>query len=63
MGQQVEMPNLYHAIVTFLPPDVMVLDGTPFGLDGRLSTDRAACHFSAADSGREVRALIESLLL
>jgi hypothetical protein len=63
MARHVEMPNPDHAVVTCLPPDTMVLVGEPFGLDGGSSTERAACHFPAAESGSEVRALIASLLL
>jgi hypothetical protein len=63
MDRHVEMPNPDHAVVMCLAPDAMVLVGEPFGLDNGLSTERAACHFPAAESGREVRALIASLLL
>jgi hypothetical protein len=63
MDRHIEMPDLGHAVVTCLAPDAMVLVGEPFGLDNGFSTERAACHFPAAESGREVRALIASLLL
>lgn len=63
MDRHVEMPNPDHAVVTCLPLDAMVLVGEPFGLDDGFATERAACHFPTAQSGREVRALIESLLL
>ena len=63
MDRHVEMPNPDHAVVTSLPPDAMVLVGEPFHLDNGFSTERTACHFPAAESGREVRALIASLLL
>jgi len=63
MDRHVEMPNPDQAVVTCLPPDAMVLVGKSFGLDDGFSTERAACHFPAAKSGRAVRALIASLLL
>jgi hypothetical protein len=57
------MPNPDHAVVTSSPPDAAVLVGQPLGPDDGFSSERASCHFAAAESGREVRALIESLLL
>ena len=63
VDRHVETPNPDHAIVTCLTPDVAALVVDPFGLDERFSNERSACHFPAAESGREVRALIVSLLL
>ena len=63
MDRHVEMPNPDHAVVTCLALDAMALAGESFSLDNGVSTERAACHFAAAESGREVRALIASLLL
>jgi hypothetical protein len=63
MDRHVEMPNPDHAVVTCLALDAMVLPGAPFSLENGFSVQQAACHFVAAASGREVRALIASLLL
>jgi hypothetical protein len=59
----VETPNPDHAVATCMATDAMALIGEPFGLENSFSTERTACHFAAAESGREVRALIASLLL
>ena len=61
--RHVEMPNPDDAAATCLPSDAMLLLGTPIGRNDGFSTERAACHFPAAESGRAVRALIASLLL
>jgi hypothetical protein len=63
MDRHVEMPNPEHAAVVCLPPEAMVLVGEPLSQEDKFSTARAACHFPAVASGREVRALIASLLL
>ena len=63
MDQHVEMPNLDQAVVTFLSLDATLLIQGPFAIERGSLSETAACHFPAADSGREVRALIESLLL
>jgi hypothetical protein len=63
MDRHVEMPNPDHVVVTCLLPVTMGLAAEPFNLDGPFATGQAACHFPAAESGREVRALIASLLL
>ncbi len=63
MDRHVETPDLQEALVTFLPPDAGVLVRQLLTVERGFSTEQAACHFPAADSGREVRALIESLLL
>jgi hypothetical protein len=57
------MPDSDHTVVTCLALDALVLAGEPFGLDNAFFTERAACHFPAVESGREVRALIASFLL
>jgi len=63
MDRHVEMPNPEQAAVTFLPLDAALLVAEPFAIERGFPTQRAACHFPTADSGREVRTLIESLLL
>lgn len=63
MDRHVEMPIPDHAFVTCLPSDAMAVAAEPLDSDARFVTERAACHFPVADSGREVRALIASLLL
>jgi len=63
MDRHLEMPNPEHAFVTCVALDAIFMVGQLFGLDNGLSTERIACHFPAAESGREVRALIASLLL
>jgi hypothetical protein len=57
-------PSLDCGPVTFsLAGDLSAAAGPSLRGDGLLAVDRAVCHFPAADSGREVRALIDSLLL
>jgi hypothetical protein len=63
VNQHVEMPNLDEAVVAYLSLDSLLPAPQPFAIERSSLSDLAACHFPAADSGREVRALIESLLL
>jgi hypothetical protein len=63
MIRHAEMPGPDHALATCPAPDAMLLDATQLALRNDFSDKRAACHFPAAESGREVRALIASLLL
>jgi hypothetical protein len=43
--------------------DGILIAGEPFFAEDHLLTRQADCHFPSADSGRKIRALIESLLL
>lgn len=63
MDRPAELPNPDAGIVSLLPAAGMLLAGKSFFTEDRDFTGQAACHFPSADSGREVRALIESLLL
>jgi hypothetical protein len=63
MDRHVATPGLDYEIVTFLPPDAALRNREAFAVKRGFSTEQAACHFPAADSGRAVRALIASLLL
>jgi hypothetical protein len=63
MDRHVETPHPDHAVVACLAPEAVVRLGEPLGLENGFSTERAACHFPAAESGKEVRVLIASLLL
>jgi hypothetical protein len=63
VDRQVVSPDPGHAVVTFLPLDAIPQRGEPFTIERGFPTERVSCHFPAADSGREVRALIASLLL
>lgn len=63
MDRPAALPNPDAGIVSLLPLDGMLLSGESFFVEDRLLTGQAACHFPSVDSGREVRALIESLLL
>ena len=63
IAQHVAPPTPDNAVVTFLPLDAVLLVRDSFAVERGFSTEQAACHFPVADSGREVRALIESLLL
>ena len=63
MGQHVSPPNSDNAIITFLPLDATIVLGDAFAVERGFSIEQAACHFPVADSGRAVRALIESFLL
>jgi hypothetical protein len=63
MDRQVVSVDAQHEIVTLVVPDAD-LSGSQLWAAGRdVLADRRACHFHAAESGREVRALIASLLL
>lgn len=58
------VPDFDAGHVTFVAVDnLLPATQSSFWADGLLAVERTACHFPAADSGREVRALIESLLL
>ena len=63
MDRHVAPPTPDCEIVTFLPMDAVPLVGAVSAIEQGFSTEQAACHFAAADSGRAVRALIASLLL
>ena len=63
MDRPAELPSPAAGIVSLLPLATMLLAGESFSTEDRHFTGQAACHFPSADSGREVRALIESLLL
>jgi hypothetical protein len=43
--------------------DLPAVNGSSGFADRRFAVEHTICHFPAADSGREVRALIASLLL
>jgi hypothetical protein len=57
------LPSPDDGIVSLLPLDGMPAAGECFFTEDGLLAERVACHFPSADSGREVRALIQSLLL
>lgn len=63
MDRPTTPPSPDGGLVSVLPLDAMLCAGESFFVEDRILTGRAACHFPAAESGREVRALIESLLL
>lgn len=63
IAQHVLPPSPDNAVVTFLPLEAVLLVQASSAVERGLLTDQAACHFPIADSGREVRALIESLLV
>jgi hypothetical protein len=50
-------------LVAPLPVDALPIPGQLFVADSSLLPERAACHFHSAESGRKVRALIESFLI
>ncbi len=50
-------------LVAPLPLDALLIPGQSFVVDNGLLPERAACHFHSAESGRKVRALIESFLI
>lgn len=57
-------PSLDHGPAAFLPVDNLLAAAKSSVVGGTLfAAEHTACHFPAADSGRELRALIESLLL
>jgi hypothetical protein len=63
MERQVETPDLHPAVVIYLPLDAALLVRLSLAVERGSWTGQAACHFPAANSGRELRALIASLLL
>ncbi len=63
MDRHVQLPNVDHAVVTVLPLDAVLLIHEPIAVERGFLAERAACHFPIADSGRELRALIASLLV
>lgn len=63
MDARAALPSPDDGIVSLLPLDGMLFAGESFFVEDRLLAGQAACHFPSVDSGREVRALIESLLL
>jgi hypothetical protein len=50
-------------LVAPLPLGAFLMPGQMFVVDYSLFPERGACHFHSADSGRKVRALIESFLI
>jgi hypothetical protein len=50
-------------LVAPLPVEALLIPGQSFVVDSGLLMERAACHFHSAESGRKVRALIESFLI
>jgi hypothetical protein len=50
-------------LVALMPVEVMLIPGRSFVANSGLLLERAACHFHTAESGRKVRALIESFLI
>jgi len=56
-------PDPGHEVVGFVPLDTVLVVRGPLAIERSFFTGRTPCHFPAADSGREVRALIASLLL
>jgi hypothetical protein len=63
MERHVAPSNPDGEIVTSLPADAVLLVRETSAIERGFSTQQAACHFAAVDSGRAVRALIASLLL
>jgi hypothetical protein len=63
VNRHVEMPRLDQAVVAFVSLGAVALIQVPLDIESGFSTPRTACHFPAAVSGRELRALIESFLL
>lgn len=63
MDRPAELPSPDAWIVSLLPLAGMPPAGESSFTEDRRISGNAACHFPSADSGREVRALIESLLL
>jgi len=59
------LPSLDIMPTVFLPSDDLLSTAKSSSVlgDDLFAVEHAVCHFPAADSGREVRALIESLLL
>jgi hypothetical protein len=63
IDRHAEMPNPHQVVATYLQLDAAAPTDETSGRDDHLSTIGAACHFPAAESGRELRALIASFLL
>jgi hypothetical protein len=63
MDRQVVSVDAQHEIVTLVVPDADSSGPHCWVVGQNVLADRRACHFCAAESGREVRALIASLLL
>jgi hypothetical protein len=63
MDRQTHMPGLERAIVLLEAPDAPAIMSEPLAVERVFWTGWVASHFPTADSGREVRALIASLLL
>ena len=63
--QSPTIPPAYdNELTAILPVDVLLaLTNSSILADSLFAVEHTVCHFPAADSGREVRALIESLLL
>ena len=61
--RHVAPPDPDAGIAAFLPLDAPFVGWEPFAIERGVFTERAASHFPTANSGREVRALIASLLL
>jgi hypothetical protein len=57
------MPDLHQTVVTYLSLADASLGRQTLTFERRFSSDLAGCHFPAVNSGRELRALIASLLL
>ena len=59
------LPSLDIIPTVFMPGDDLLSTAKSSSVlgDDLFAVEHAVCHFPAADSGREVRALIESLLL
>jgi hypothetical protein len=63
IAQHVSLPDPDSAFATYLPLDDLLMVRDSFAVEQGFSIEQIACHFPVADSGREVRALIESFLL
>jgi len=63
MDRPAVVPSPDPGIVSLMPSAAVLLAGESLFAEDRHFTGQAACHFPSADSGRQVRALIESLLL
>ena len=63
MDPAAALPSPDAGLVSVLPLDRLLLGGESFPIQDRTLAWRASGHFPSADSGRQVRVLIESLLL
>ena len=63
MNPPAAQPSPDAGLVSVLPLDGLLLGGESFLIKDCSLTWRPSSHFPSADSGREVRLLIESLLL